>query len=56
MGTSTLLQMGQQREQLENAHSNIGATRAAAQQAGTILRTMWVQGVFWNAWFMFVVV
>lgn len=39
-GTSTLLQMGRQREQLETTSGHIDSTRAAAEQAGTILRSM----------------
>lgn len=41
-GTSTLLQMGRQREQLETTSGHIDATRSAAEQAGTILRSMYV--------------
>ena len=40
IGTSTLLQMGRQREQLETTAGHIDATRNAVEQAGTILRSM----------------
>mmetsp|Transcript_22295 Transcript_22295/g.62184 ORF Transcript_22295/g.62184 Transcript_22295/m.62184 type:complete len:80 (-) Transcript_22295:981-1220(-) len=40
IGNSTLGQMGTQREQLQNANSNVDATLAAARQAGTILASM----------------
>jgi hypothetical protein len=40
VGTSTLLQMGRQREQLETTSGHIDATRSAAEQAGFILRSM----------------
>jgi hypothetical protein len=40
IGTSTLLQMGRQREQLETTSGHIDATRSAAEQAGFILRSM----------------
>lgn len=45
VGTSTLLQMGRQREQLETTAGHIDATRSAAEQAGTILRSMYVNVV-----------
>lgn len=40
IGNSTLLQMGQQREQLQNASSNIDATREIARHAGLVLADM----------------
>jgi hypothetical protein len=40
IGNATIQQMGQQREQLEGASSNIDATLAIAQQAGAILTDM----------------
>lgn len=40
IGTNTLLQMGQQREQLETTSGHIYATRSAAEQAGVIMRDM----------------
>ena len=42
IGTSTLLQMGRQREQLETTAGHIDATRSAAEQAGVIMREMLV--------------
>eukprot|EP00934_Nitzschia_sp_Nitz4_P007958 Nitzschia sp. Nitz4//scaffold38_size140716//111425//112328//NITZ4_003163-RA/size140716-augustus-gene-0.138-mRNA-1//-1//CDS//3329550126//7948//frame0 len=40
IGNATLSQMTRQREQLQNANSNVDATLAVAQQAGVILRGM----------------
>ena len=40
IGNSTIQQMGQQREQLQNARTNIDRTREIAEQAATVLRDM----------------
>jgi hypothetical protein len=40
IGNSTIMQMGQQREQFQNTSSNIDATREIAQQAGLVLADM----------------
>lgn len=40
VGTRTLLQMGQQREQLENTNRHLDAVQAAAVQAKNILQSM----------------
>ena len=40
IGTRTLLQMGQQREQLENAHSSLQQVQIIAEQAKNILLSM----------------
>ncbi|CAB9531206.1 expressed unknown protein [Seminavis robusta] len=40
VGTSTLLQMGRQREQLETTSGHIDATRSAVEQASVVLRSM----------------
>lgn len=45
IGTSTLHQMGRQREQLENSNRNLDALRAATIQAKNILVSM-----SWRAW------
>ena len=46
IGTNTLLQMGRQREQLETTSGHIDATRSAAEQAGIIMRDMYVTHLF----------
>lgn len=40
IGNATLGQMGRQRDQLQNAHSNIDVTLDVARQAGAILSDM----------------
>ena len=40
IGNATLEQMSRQREQLENANSNVDATLALARQAGLVITDM----------------
>lgn len=47
IGTSTLLQMGRQREQLETTAGHIRATQSTAEQASIILRSMYVHCMFY---------
>lgn len=42
IGNETIGQMGRQREQLQNANSNLDATLDVARQAGVILTDMYV--------------
>jgi hypothetical protein len=42
LGNATLGQMSRQREQLQNANSNVDATLEVVRQAGAVLMDMWV--------------
>ena len=55
IGNTTIHQMGQQREQLQNTRFNIDRTREIAQEAAVILGS-WSRKAFRNKFYLYIMI